>query len=652
MTAARLAFVAAIAIARSAEAAPPPGHSAYLNGMHDIEALGFMTDASPGCDKGWITDLQYIGMSGQASGSCRDEATSVGVSVIVRLDASPSQSFPHDAAQAGGYGAAFADFVDDCDDVHVWIVGNEPNITMGASDPDCTANAYAEAYVAAHQAVHALPGHGDDVLLVSPNSPFSPGCLQSLRMIIDAIEARGVTPDGFSLHPYTRAPNAGAVGPGYIDDEATQADATIDECPGPANWNDTWHRHFQIYRDYIAIIEAHGLGGKPVFLTETGNACDPVAGNDCYPDADLGYFAALYQEVADWNASAATKIRAVTPYRWTLHDDGTGRDFEIGARPQLLADLENAFAAGHTWTEPGCEAEGPCVDDAQCEGQTICELASGTCVPTQPCGAGGVCAAGQLCRVPQGDCVPELRGDAGLSVVPAVVDPFAMVSLDASSTIGYTNIGMRLVGPAGDVVTSLTDITEIGGVFHWWYGATLDDAGTYRATFVADPGASTLYAIRYFNAGMPEFPEGTSGASEESGTTGSESGDEGPSEATTSGDAPPLTGAAPWGTGSDAGCGCRSSRDGGVWLLLIVLWGIRAESRLRPRGSMSARRSLGSMQQGRRRLLAQRLRHAHRDHESRCEGEHGDDPQRCGESEHVRRHACDEGPDRIPEIAP
>ena len=337
-------------------AAPPPGQSALLNGMHDIAALSWMKTATTGCsDKGWITDLQYIGTSGTASGSCHTSATSAGVSIIQRLDASGSQSFPHNASQAAGYGTSFASFASRCSNIHVWIAGNEPNFTVHKSDPDCSSAAYAASYVEVHKRVHALAGHQNDLVLVASNSPYSPGCLESLRQIIDKIKARGVTPDGFALHAYTQAGSGGSLSAGQVTHSKTVNDATRDECPGGATWNDTWHWHFRIYRDYInKVIKPKGLGSKPVFITESGNACTPQKGNACYPDADVGYFAALYADVNAWNQSNTPRIRAITPYRWTSNDDGTGRDFAIGKRSKLLGDLKKAFNKRYAWTTPNC----------------------------------------------------------------------------------------------------------------------------------------------------------------------------------------------------------------------------------------------------------------------------------------------------------
>lgn len=326
--------------------------------MHDAEAIPWLLKTTPDCDKGWVTDLKYVGTQVPAAADCHADAIAGGLSVIQRLDLDGGKDTPHDPALVDLYAGAFASYVSQCAELHVWVVGNEPNVTAGKSDPDCTSDLYAQSYVAVHKRVHALPGHESDLVLASSNSPYSPGCLASLRTILQRIKARGVTPDGVAAHAYTRAPTGSVLTPSFVTSAATQTDTTVDECPGTTTWNDTWHAQFRIYQDYIRVMEAEGLAGKPIFLTESGNACDVKGGNACYPDADVGYFQALYAEAAAHNADPATKvkIRAITPYRWTRNDDGTGRDFAIGERPKLLADLAQAFVKRPSWTTPRCGA--------------------------------------------------------------------------------------------------------------------------------------------------------------------------------------------------------------------------------------------------------------------------------------------------------
>lgn len=477
-----------------AVAAPPPGQSALLNGMHDIESAAWMKNATPGCDKGWITDLRYIGTQGSPTADCHQATTQAGISIIQRLDVSGSESYPHDPAQATAYANTFAAYVAQCPNIHVWIVGNEPNFTVHKSDPDCSSSAYAKAYAEVHKRVHALPGHQNDLVLLASNSPYSPGCLASLRFIIRYAKQAGVQPDGVAVHAYTRAPNAGQLNAGFVTDTRRQSDPTVDECPGPITWNDTWFSHFLIYRDYIGVMEAEGMRGSPVFITESGNACDPVRGNACYPNADVGYFQALYKEAHQWNSNSAntTKIRAITPYRWTLNDDGTGRDFAIGQKPGLLGDLTKAFAQRYAWTTLGCGVQ-TCTKDADCTQGQRCDIQSGQCI-APPCQsaadcAGKVCSPNNCATFP-GQCTDKGEGSFSWQTNPPVAGQELRVSFTHPQ--GWTHIGMRYCGPVTGTGRDLKITRNAQDHPIWTFTLGPLPAGRYRVDFTADNEARTI----------------------------------------------------------------------------------------------------------------------------------------------------------------
>ncbi len=149
--------------------------------------------------------------------------------------------------------------------------------------------------------------------------------------------------DAVAIHAYTRNAH---------DPAAITSDAWF---PGREG---KWHLHFRLYRDVTRLLEARGILDVPLYITESGNACDPPC--NPYDDADRGYFVAMYREVDAWNrAHPSQLIRAVTPYRWTRNDDGSGRDFCIGCRGALVADMRNAVAEGLRWSDTGCGEESP-----------------------------------------------------------------------------------------------------------------------------------------------------------------------------------------------------------------------------------------------------------------------------------------------------
>jgi hypothetical protein len=317
------------------------GQSALLAGMHDIESSGFMRGWTTAADKGWITDLQYIGSNGTPPINCHTTETSAGVSIIQRLDVDGAHSFP--MGDPTGYANSFSAYVSACPNIHVWIVGNEPNVTTNQNDPEVWAAPYAAAYNAVRSRVHGITGHQSDLVLMSPASPYSPFCICSMHKIIQKIVAGGGQPDGFAVHAYTQEPNGTSAMTGLV---------TSDESGGPDNCGLAFRRQFRIYRDWITALEAEGQRGKPVFLTEVGNVCHDGAGSPCYPNANNNYFRTMYAEIQTWNAGNPTKIRAITPYRWTANDDGSGRDFSIASRPNLQTDLIGAFNLGASTPPP------------------------------------------------------------------------------------------------------------------------------------------------------------------------------------------------------------------------------------------------------------------------------------------------------------
>lgn len=151
-----------------------------------------------------------------------------------------------------------------------------------------------------------------------------------------------------------------------------------------------------------------------------------------------------------------------------------------------------------------------------------------------------------------------------MTFVPSAPMSSQTVQIDVTAAQGYTNVGlgMEQVG-GGPIATKLLSITG-NGPFHWLYEATLLGEGTYRATFRADPGANTVYAIGYVNIGMPIIPE-----QPDAGTGGAGGGG--------------LAGNGGWGgtggTGAGAGagnaegCACRMGRgdERGLWWVIAAM---------------------------------------------------------------------------------
>lgn len=339
------AGVAAVALASwllwagASAQAVPTGMSPYIYGMHD-EPSGGLLDGANSCGRGWITELQYIGWGGSCGGFDRSARAAAGIGTIMRLDSGGSPQLPTNPADYPAFAQTFAECVRSSQGVRVWIVGNEPNLNWGYMFSPAE---YGEIYHQVVQAVKALPnGQDHEVLFASPGiwanvapwGNWDDGLSEALAYVL---AKPGGLVDGASIHAYTRGHETAHI----------TSDAWF---PG---FTDKWHLHFRIYRDFLRVYTERGLFGMPLYITESGSACDPPC--NPYDDQDKGYFLAMYEEIHQWNqANPQQVIRAVTPYRWTLNDDGTGRNFCIGCRSALVTDMQNAIALGRTWSSTGC----------------------------------------------------------------------------------------------------------------------------------------------------------------------------------------------------------------------------------------------------------------------------------------------------------
>lgn len=332
--------------------AVPYGESPYIYGIHDWtgEAVDFFQTASSGsdCVRGWIMIADAIGAGGSHDGRDFSSLTDAGFGVIVRLDYSWSEGTLPDPSRFGDFAATFADYVRNSrGDVHIWVVANEPNLMWGGRN--FSPEQYAQAYMMVREAVHAVAGHESDQVLVAAMGIWAAApelygdwLYDYLGRILDTI---GSNYDGFAIHAYTR--------------EFSIHSITTEERWGGGY---TWRKGFRVYRDVCEYLRSRGIVNVPLYITEAGNCCDPPC--DPYPDQNIGYFVAMYDEIDQWNHDNPDLIiRAVTPYRWTRNDDGTGRDFCIGCSAPLLEDLANAISNGQQWTDSGCPGAVTAPDD-------------------------------------------------------------------------------------------------------------------------------------------------------------------------------------------------------------------------------------------------------------------------------------------------
>lgn len=208
---------------------------------------------------------------------------------------------------------------------HRWIIGNEPNVPVEWPDgmnlsPQYSALCYGKCWTA----IHDLPGHEFDEVLLPPIGPWNAeigiGWLDYFRQTIDHCEFI----DGFALHAYTHGPN-----PALVTSEA-KMDPPYDDC----------RYNFRVYRDWISTIPAEHQH-LPLYITET-NQYGP------WLDEKNGWVPEAYREIDQWNRDGGQTIRALCLYRYPKYDG-----YYIDGKKQAIADFQTAQEYGYTWvTQP------------------------------------------------------------------------------------------------------------------------------------------------------------------------------------------------------------------------------------------------------------------------------------------------------------
>lgn len=188
---------------------------------------------------------------------------------------------------------------------------------------------YAQCYRLCRDAIHRLPGHEQDQVLVAAPAPWNnqtryPGNERGdwVRYLQDILELLGPEHcDGFTLHTYTHG-------------------AALDGITSEARMNAPFQdRRFQ-FRTYQDFLEATPISMRhlPVYITETDQ-------NDPWVDADTGWVRASYREIDEWNRRPGTqKIRALALYRWPRFDR-----WYIEGKNGIIADFRSALANDYRW---------------------------------------------------------------------------------------------------------------------------------------------------------------------------------------------------------------------------------------------------------------------------------------------------------------
>ncbi len=206
-----------------------------------------------------------------------------------------------------------------------------PNAVVRASSSGevITPALYAHCYRLCRDAIHRLPGHEQDQVLVASPAPWNnqtryPGNERGdwVRYLQDVLELLGPDHcDGISLHTYTHG-------------------AALDGITSEARMNAPFHdRRFQFrtYQDFLQAVPI-SMRHLPVYVTETDQ-------NDAWVDANTAWVRAVYQEIDEWNRRPGSqKIRALALYRWPKYDR-----WYIEGKNGVIADFRAALALDYRW---------------------------------------------------------------------------------------------------------------------------------------------------------------------------------------------------------------------------------------------------------------------------------------------------------------
>ena len=223
------------------------------------------------------------------------------------------------------FAALVAKYVNGSSGCRRWIIGNEPSLRREWPDgvPIFPWH-YVACYKLCRDAIHALPGHAQDEVLIAGSGPWNDECRYEgnpngdwITYFADCIRLCDGELDGFALHAYTH---------GY-DVSLVTSTARMD-----APFYNRYY-NFLCYRDYCAAIPS-GLRRLPAYITEA---------NGDGPWQAVGLMPAMLGEIDAWNrAGHQPAIHCVTFYRYPRYDH-----FYIEGRGDVIAEYNGAVALGY-----------------------------------------------------------------------------------------------------------------------------------------------------------------------------------------------------------------------------------------------------------------------------------------------------------------
>jgi hypothetical protein len=286
---------------------------ANLAGLHDIEATAI---AAPDT---WVLDT--VAMSENPA----SKQYPANLNVITRINwgYGSAGTLPLPSVYEA-FAQRVAQYVNGASGCRRWIIGNECNLSREWPDGQPIFPwHYAACYKLCRDAIHALPGHVHDEVLLAGSGPWNDELKYTgnaggdwITYFEDTIRLCDDDVDGFAIHAYTHGYDVGLV----------TSTARMDEPFQNRFYN------FLTYQDYCEAIP-HSLRHLPVYITEAN-------GNG--PWQAVGLMPAMLEEIDGWNQSKLPRIHCVIFFRYPRYDQ-----FFIEGRNDVIAEYRAAVARGY-----------------------------------------------------------------------------------------------------------------------------------------------------------------------------------------------------------------------------------------------------------------------------------------------------------------
>ncbi len=365
----------------------PLFESEYIFGIHEPGGEELMLEAGK---PGWVMFSEALGHDpDDRSGVDYSSFSKRGLGVIVRLNHGyePDGTIPH-SSQYELFARRIANFVATSRGCKIWVIGNEMNYAVERpgihidwsrhnsrrdgpaenADPmrrglavrfnilpeqsteirttrgaiispgePIEPEMYARCYRLCRDAIHRLPGHEDDQVLVGAVAPWNTQTLYAgnpngdwvlyFRHILERLGPDNC--DGFTIHAYTHGADSGLI-------------SSAAKLSPPFQ---SHHVHFRVFADFMNAVPSD-MRHLAAYISETGQS-------QPWSDRNDSWIQRAYAEIDAWNHGTSgtssnptpnQKIRALILYRWPQLDK-----WYIEGKTGVEIDFQLALTSDYKW---------------------------------------------------------------------------------------------------------------------------------------------------------------------------------------------------------------------------------------------------------------------------------------------------------------